>query len=237
METSIRSEEASAKTIYEFEKQINEIDTIIQDTYKKMKRVISFIFGLTFLGANLYFYIELFIHFELDRNTWYLISVLLVMTAIMNVLMFIDSKKAINITVSATAPSLAFLLIFMQYKGINYLDMVSGIASPLIFLTILYGLTLFFANILDWVVLRLAIKANKDVIEPIKTNQIIEKLIQLDAGIEFHEKFLFDEKFRNQIITSLLKGIQILQKYNHISIQDYDIDEMIELLEKDQNIP
>lgn len=61
----------------------------------------------------------------------------------------------------------------------------------------------------------------------------LQKLIQLDAGLEFHEKFLFDEIFRNQMILLLLKGIKILQKYNYISIQDYDIDEMIELLEKD----
>lgn len=233
MESYIKSEEASANRIYEFEKQIEEIDTILQDTIKKLKRGISVILGLGFLAVNLYFYISLFIHFKLDRTIWFLISALLVMTAILNVLMFIDSKKAINITASATAPYLAIILIFMQYKGITYLDMVDGIAAPLIILTIVYGFLLFIANILDWMVLRMAIKINKDMIEPIKINQILEKLMQMDAGIEFHEKFLFDEQFRNRLILFILKYIKILEKHKIIKIDEYDVDDIINRLESE----
>ena len=233
METYIRSEEASANRIYEFEKQIEEIDTILQDFSKKVKCIISLFLGLVFLGVNLYFYISLFIHFELDRTIWYLISTLLVMIIILNVLMFFDSKKAINIAASATAPYLAFILIFMQHKGITYLDMVDGIASPLIILTIAYGFLLFIANILDWLASQAAIKVNKDVIEQIKIEQTLEKLMQMDAGIDFHEKFLFDVQFRNRLILFILKYIKILEKHKIIKIDEYDVDDIINRLESE----
>ena len=213
--------------IYEFDKQIKEIDTAVKEYTKKTKIGFSFIIGLIFWGVTIFFSISIFKNYSFDRFTIIVISIFLSMCFILGIVVFFDSKLAITIASSATAPFLAFILIYLQYQGSTYDDMINGLALPIIFVTFIHGILHFIAELQYWIIDKYTTRKKKEIIQPIKTRKELDELIQLDLGRPGTlEKIMYDKEVQKQLLYAAIRMIEIYEKYDMIDLGDIDLEEL-----------
>ncbi|MHA1306871.1 MAG: hypothetical protein ACTSO7_07910 [Candidatus Heimdallarchaeota archaeon] len=156
------------------------------------------------------------------------------MALVLNIIMFFNSRLAITIGSSATAPFLAMILIYLQYQGITFEDMINGLAVPIIFITLIYGILHFIIEIQDFLINKRIMRIKSKIIEPFETKKAIEEALQQDITPELFDMLLFDKEKRNQFLYSILDLIAIYEKHGIVEIGEIDLDELKKQLE---NVP
>lgn len=207
----------------ELENKQKEIILLVDDLSQKVKRLISILLGVFFVGVSLNFIIRLFLNFGIQREILLYVVVLLIMIFSLMIFIFLESKIAINIAASATAPFLAVILSFNQNQGTTFEELLAGIGSPLILLMCTYGLLVFGANILDWMSNRIAKKIRKEEIEKIQKEITLLKLIHQDVRPEIIKKFLYNPEFQDQMIELLQRFYDIFKKHGLIPEDDVNL--------------